>query len=354
MAIDPNAVLRPVSEPRILENVYTEDQHRRLLEVARKEGPWSLILAQHFKSPEEVIATMSGKLPEGVTPTMDMFLTPCFRGHFAEGGVVLHDGIEDAFYNKKFLDYAKSYWNAQYAHPTLMLFNIQGACHSEDPGHLDGVSFRGMSYQDTPVWLLNIMGKSGLFKDYIRKMAQVITWYYQGSEGGGFTYWPDGPLNQPKRLAAPMWNKGVVVQNELMYHRGEANGPMELRRPKGLALHSLFGADPDVADGWQITTDGEVIQKVPASEMRFLVHWNGEVFMDIQDMRRTLEHKDDLTRDQVFDTFIKDLRSRGVEIEVPSDPLTDQVFIGTLIANYDVGVPRIYPPEAPGPMQLAA
>lgn len=354
MTFDPNEVLRPVAEPRILEGVYTADQHRRLLDVVRREGPWSLILAQHFKSAEEVIATMSGKLPEGVTPTMDMFLTPCFRGHFAEGGVVLHEGIEDAFYNTEFLNHAKSYWGAQYAHPTMMLFNIQGACHSEDPGHLDGVSFRGLSYQDTPVWLLNIMGKSGLFKDYVRKMSQVITWFYEGSEGGGFTYWPEGPLKQPKRLAAPMWNKGVVVQNEMMYHRGEANGPAELRRPQGLALHSLFGADPEVADGWQITTDGQVIQKIRASEMRFLVHWNGEVFMDIQDMRRTLEHTNDLSRDQVFDTFLKDLRSKGVKVETPSDPLHDQAFIGTLISQYDIGVPRIYPPEAPGPMQLAA
>jgi len=354
MAFDANEVLRPVAEPRILEGVYTADQHRRLLEVVRREGPWSLILAQHFSSAEEVIATMSGKLPEGVTPTMDMFLTPCFRGHFAEGGVVLHEGIEDAFYNTGFLNQAKAYWGAQYAHPTMMLFNIQGACHSEDPGHLDGVSFRGLSYQDTPVWLLNIMGKSGLFSDYVRKMAQVITWFYEGSEGGGFTYWPDGPLKQPKRLAAPMWNKGVVVQNEMMYHRGEANGPLHLRRPQGLALNSLFEADPEVTDGWQITTDGQVIQKVPASEMRFLVHWNGEVFMDIQEMRRTLEHTQDLSRDQVFDTFLKDMRSKGVQIETPSDPLHDKAFIGALIGHYDIGVPRVYPAEAPGPMQLAA
>ena len=354
MSVSRSDRLKPISEPVILDNVYTPDQHRRLLEVARREGPWSLILAQHFKTPEEVIATMSGKLPEGVTPTMDMFLTPCFRGHFAEGGVCLFEGIEDTFYNTQFLNHAKAYWGAQYAQPTMMLFNIQGACHSEDPGHLDGVSFRGISYQNSPIWLMNIMGKSGLFTNYLRKMAQVITWYYQGSEGGGFTYWPQGPAAQPKRLAAPMWGKGVVVQNEMMYHRGEANGPMALRRPQGLALHSLFGADPDVADGWQVTTDGQVIQKVPAEEMRFLVHWNAEVYSDIQDMRRTLERTDDLTKDQVFDTFLKDMRAAGVQIETPSDPLHDPAFIQALVAQYDIGVPEIYPAEAPGPRQLAA
>lgn len=40
------------------------------------------------------------------------------------------------------------------------------------------------------------MGKSGLFTDYLIKMAQVITWFSL-DEGSGFTYWPDGPLKPP-------------------------------------------------------------------------------------------------------------------------------------------------------------
>ncbi|WP_200940391.1 hypothetical protein [Caulobacter sp. Root343] len=354
MSNDLANTLRPVSEPVVLDGVYSDDQHRRLLETVRREGPWPLILAQTFKSPEEVIATMSGMLPPGVTPTMDMFLTPCFRGFLAQGGACLYDGLEDTFHNVGFLQKAKAYWNAQYATPTMMLFNIQGPCGSQDPGHLDGVSFRGLTYQNTPVWLLNMMGKSGLFKPWLKKMAQVITWYYDNPQGGGFTYWPDGPLGQPKRLATPMWNRGVVVQNEMMYHRGEPNGPAEQRHPQGLALHSLFGADPEVEDGWRITTDGAEIQKVAASEMRFLVHWNAEVFADMAELKAVMDHTDDLTVERVVDTFLKDLRSRGVEVATPSDPLRDLTFIQTLTANYDIGTPRIYPAEAPGPHQLAA
>ena len=63
------SIFRPVAEPRIIEGAFSEDQHRRLLEVVRREGPWSLILAQHFKTPEEVVATTSGQMPEGVKPT---------------------------------------------------------------------------------------------------------------------------------------------------------------------------------------------------------------------------------------------------------------------------------------------
>jgi hypothetical protein len=354
MTIDLATTLRPVAEPRILDGVYSQDQHRRLLDVVRRNGPWPLILAQHFKSAEEVIATMSGAMPAGVTPTLDMFLTAQFRGYLAQHGTCLYPEIEDCFYNSAFLAQARSYWGAPYAQPHHMLFNIQGPADSFDPGHLDGVSYRGLNHLNAPTWLVNTMAKSGLFRPWMKKMAQVITWFYRGTVGGGFTYWPDGPLGQPKRVAAPMWNRGVVVQNEMMYHRGEPNGPVDQRHPRGLALNSLFGADPARDDGWQITTDGAVIQRVPAAEMRFLVHWNAEVYADYDELKKTMDGTDDLTVERVFDIFAADLRARGVGFSLPSDPVHDRDFITLLNGVYDVGTPRLYPAEAPGPHRLAA
>ncbi len=86
-----------------------------------------------------------------------------------------------------------------------------------------------MGLVNTPTWLLSVMGKSGLFRRWAIKLAEVITWFHRGTEGGGFTYWPDGPLAPPKRLTSPMWNRGVVTQNTAMYHRGESNGPLDQR-----------------------------------------------------------------------------------------------------------------------------
>ena len=43
-----------------------------------------------------------------------------------------------------------------------------------------------------PIWLMNTMVKTGLFKKWQAKKTQVICWYYKGKVGGGFTYWPDG------------------------------------------------------------------------------------------------------------------------------------------------------------------
>jgi hypothetical protein len=139
-----------------------------------------------------------------------------------------------------------------------------------------------------------------------------------------------------------------------MYHRGEANGPTDMRLPTGLAFNSLFSADPGSAEGWRLTTDGRTIQQVPPEETRFLVHWSAEIYMDMDELKVAMDHTDDLTHEQVFDRFIKDLRARGLTFPVPSDPFTDTAFIRLLSKTYDVGTPRIYPADAPGPQQAAA
>lgn len=339
------ALFKPVAPPQVIEEAFTADQHQRMLEVVRSKGPWSLILAQHFKSPEEVIATTSGSIPEGFKPTWDMFMSPVFRGYFGQGHTSMHPEIEDCFYNQKFLDLVRGYWKAEYARPESMLFNIQGPCRGSGTPHVDGTRFRGMSHQTSPIWLMNIMVKTGLFEKWRAKKAQVISWYYKGQVGGGFNYWPDGLKAAPQQIKAPMWGRAVVVENEMMYHTAEASGPAALRDPKGLAINSMMSADPEDPTGWQITTDGKVIQKVPEEEFRLLVHWGADIFSDYADLKRTLDHSDDIGPDQVFDTLIADLRARGITFEVPTDPLTDKDFIALLTRTYDPGTPAMFPPE---------
>jgi len=338
-------IIRPVADPQVIEGAYSEDQHRRMLDIVRRTGPHSLILAQHFKTPEEVIATGTGSLPEGVEVTWDMFLNPVFRGYFAKGHTVLHPEIEDCFFNTKFLDLVRGYWKAAYATPENMLFNLQGPSLAGGPGHLDATRFRGISMHNSPIWLMNTMTKTGLFTRWQAKKAQVIAWYYRGRIGGAFTYWPNGPQAEPKQIKAPMWGRGVVVENEMMYHTSEAAGPAALRKPAGLAIDSKIGPDPDSADGWCITTGDRVIQRVPAEEARFLIHWGADIFMDYDELKVSLDHSDDLTHDRVFDMIIADLRARGVTFEVPSDPLHDPRFVMLLTRVYDGGLPAIYPPE---------
>lgn len=339
-------ILRPAAPPREIADVYSDDQRDRLLDIVRTHGPWKLIIAQHFASADELMATMSGAFPEGFAPSLDLFLTPTFRGYLANYGAVLYPELHDCFYNARFLDMAKSYWNAEYAKPQLMLFNINGPCANRDPGHLDSPSFRGVRYENAPTWLCSVMGKSGLFTEYLIKMAQVITWFSL-DDTSGFTYWPDGPLRAPQRLLPPVYNRGVVVQNEMMVHRGEANGPLDQQVPAGLAFDTVFTGDPVDRDYWLLKNGDDVIARHHTDELRFLVHWSAEVFSDFDELKKNMEGSDDLSPEKAIDMMVDDVAKSGVKLDIPSEPLHDAAFIAALNAAYDLGGPSTYPEEAP-------
>jgi hypothetical protein len=327
-------VLTPVFPPRVLDGVYTDDEHSRLLGIVQRQGPWPTIQAHHFQSVDELIATTSGVVPKDHGLTLDAIATPQFRGFYGQNSVCFFPEVEDIFYSSRLVGEVKSYWHAKYAKPTMMLFNICGPHQSGLSPHLDATTFRGVRYENSPVWLLNIMAKSGLFADYIVNMAQVITWWYLG-EAGTFTYWPEGPLEPPETLPTPMWNRGVVVQNELMFHRGDPVGRPDERAIDGLKHDSLFEYRAD-EDDWVVTTDGEVIRQYAPEQIRLLVHWSSEVYRDMDEVKKVMDHTDDLTHDTVFDTLIADLRAKGVAVEEPSDPLHDEAFIHALLSTYTI------------------
>lgn len=345
MTTDPAERFRPVAPPQVIENAYTEDQHQRILQVVRENGPWPLILAENFNSPEELIAVTGGVIPEGVTLTWDMLLSGVFRGYLARQGVCYYPELNDCYYNSKFLDLVRKYYGAKYAEPETFLFNIQGPTPIGGPPHLDGTVFRGMTMENTPLWLLLIMSKSGLFQHWQSKKAQVTSWYYKGKIGG-FNYWPDGPRGEPHQIYAPMWGRAVVAENEMMFHHAKATGPLEMRTPQGLDISSTIGVDPAVDDGWRIETFGKTTQQIPAQEMRLLVHWGARVFMDFDDLKIALDHTDDIKHEQALDILIADLHTRKVEFEMPSDPMNDRKFIGLLSQVYNIEGPTNIPPDA--------
>jgi hypothetical protein len=234
--------------------------------------------------------------------------------------VCFYPEVEDIFYSSRLLDEVRSYWGARYAKPTMMLFNVCGPHQSGLNPHLDATTFRGVRYENSPVWLQNVMARSGLFTDYIVNMAQVI--------------WPDGPRRPPQELRTPIWNRGVVVQNELMFHRGDPVGRPD-ERAVDVKHRSRFAYLPD-DDVWAVTTDGNVVRCYEPHEIRLLVHWNAEVYRDMDEVKLVMDHTDDLTHERVVDTLIADLRARGIAVDEPSDPLHDETFIHTLLSTYRI------------------
>jgi hypothetical protein len=327
-------ILRPVAPPRVIDGVYTDDQYERIVGVIKRHGPWPTITSHHFTSVDQLIATSSGVVPKDHGLTLDDVAGPHFRGFFAQNSVCFYPELEDTFYNVGFLNQVRSYWNVPYAKPTMMLFNICGPHHSGLSPHVDATTFRGIRYENSPVWLQNIMAKSGLFTDYLIKMAQVITWWYRG-EAGTFTYWPDGPLEPPQHLDTPIWNRGVVVQNELMFHRGDPVGRPDQRPIQGIKHRSLFEYH-DASDDWAVTTDGEPIRVYQPDEIRLLVHWNAELYADMDELKKVMDHTDDLTHERAIGMLLDDMRRRGVQVAEPSDPFNDDEFIQALIHTYTI------------------
>ena len=328
--------LRPAAPPRVFETVYTDDQYERLLDVVKTGGPWPTIASHHFDTVDELIATTTGVVPKDHGLTLDDIASPQFRGFYGQNSVCFYPELHDCFYNDAFIETVKDYWGAQYAKPTMMLFNICGPAPSASPPppHLDAVTFRGVRYENAPVWLMNCMAKSGLFTDHLVKMAQVITWWYRG-ENGTFTYWPDGPLGAPKVLEHPLWNKGVVVQNELMFHRGDPVGAFDSPPIHNLKHRSMMGFD-DAADEWFISTDDVRVHTYGARDLRFLVHWSSEVYSDMTEVKKVMDHTDDLTIEEACGRLLADMRSKGVKIAEPSDPLHDDEFVHALMSTYTI------------------
>ncbi len=190
------------------------------------------------------------------------------------------------------------------------------------------------------------MAKSHLFDRWRSKKGQVIAWYYKGKIGGGFNCWPNGPSAEPMQIPAPMWGRAVVVENEIIFHHGQATGPVAQRKPQGMDITSTFSADPQDPTGWKSDTLGKTIQNVPAQEMRFLIHWGARLFKDMADFKRTYEHTDDINAEQAINMLLDDMRKRGVKSETPTDPMNDRNFVAVLSQAYDIGGPANIPPDA--------
>lgn len=338
--------LIPVVPPRLIQDIFSDEENERLFHVLRNKGPWRLIAGMYFKSAEELMAVSSpGASVNGRKPTLDDFLTLAFRGFFGNNGLPYHEETHEVFYSRKLLDQVKAMHGAQYGAPYLFQFNIQGPSGGYDPGHFDGRSWRGLDPTNMPAWLGSVMAKSGLFDAWEVKAGQVISYYYPSDIDGGFTYWPEGPDRAPQRFAPPFWNSGIVTDNQHMFHRGEACGPRHKRElPPGTTLQSLLQANE--AGGWDLIDNGRTLEHYSDSEMRILFHYSAHVFTDMADLKRYYDHTDDLSQDQAIDMLIADLRSRGVPFEMPTDPMNDAAFVATLTKSYAISATS-YHPDAP-------
>ena len=170
-----------------------------------------------------------------------------------------------------------------------------------------------------------------MFEAWRVDIATAVAWFFAG-EGGEFDYWPEGPTAPPERIAAPLDNRAVVGDNDVMFHRVAAVGSPNAQLPEGDGVRAELCYEPGEPAPWTIVDAGRTLARHPDRDVRVSVSWKAEVFVDAAAARVRDDHTDDLTLDRVLETFRADLGERGALPSGANDLLSDPDFTTAITA----------------------
>jgi hypothetical protein len=269
--------------------------------------------------------------PEAALELVDALAPYSPVGTYYNGGQPNADGSDIPWFldepdsellvqNPRWIAAAHEAFDAAIVRPIRRVVNVNAPAPIGPP-HIDLPVFRGFSAPRIPIWLLMSMARSRLFLDWMVPLASGIAWFWRGA-GGEFEYWPDGPGGASVAERAPLWNVGVMSDNEVMWHRVGAIGPAARQDelaggiPADAQLHRT-------GEGWEIRHGDRAIVAYAPQEVRISFVWKAYVFKDDAHLASFEDSKYDLDLDQVVAIFDDDLARRGVSAPRPADPLAD-------------------------------
>ena len=322
--------MRDPLPPVVLETVL--DDPGLVGRLARTNAPYFPV-QRYFATAVEMNALSDTRQGDRGT----MVVGPVFRGDWAYDAPLV-DGLEPIFENPRLAAAATRLFEATIVRPQMVYANLSLPMLCGDGGHTDIPAFRGIDRTRFPVWLLVTMGRSGLFERWRVTIATAVAWFYEG-DGGGFTYWPDGPDAAPRTRPAAT-NTAVVGDNDVMFHRVESIGGPDDEMARGLTLESQLR--PSGPRGWDVVEGNRVLGSYTDRQLRISVSWKAQVFADDAAARAYDEHSDDLDLPRALAAFRDDFAARGATLVVPDEPLHDADFVRTLTRAYHVA-PTVYP-----------
>jgi len=309
----------PIKMDKVLED---PESIRRLVEANSPYWP----VQRYFGGDSEYRAS-AGSQSEG----KPVFIAPVFRGDWAYDTTLI-DGVDEILHHPGFAGAAQKMFGGACVRPFSVYCNLTWQLpFNQGGGHTDVPEFRGVSRVDHPIWLLQAMGHSRLFEKEQVKIATTVVWFYKGSDGG-FTYWPDGPDAPAKSHEGSIFNTAVVGDNDRMYHRVRPTGDPKAGLVSAMTLESQLEHKGD--DRWCISDGNATLAEFDYNTLRISISWKARVFADEADERRYLDHAEDIEIEAVFERFYGDLRARGIDFEMPSDPRRDARFVEILGKTY--------------------
>lgn len=325
-------VPRPLT-PIAIDQAY-EDPGAVSALVERHAPYWSI--QRYVASEAELAAVSRERAADGGAPAVRVI--PWFRGDWAFGDSVV-EGAEIVLHNPIFIEAARQVFDAAVVRPTIVYVNLMAPMPIRGEGHIDVPAFRGFDRSEHPIWLLQSMGRSGLFRRWQIDQATAVSWFYEG-EGGSFDYWASGEDAPPTRIEH-LNHKAVVGDNDFMFHRVDSIGAVKtIDADMGLDTELRVGAEGQ----WQVAEGGTVHAEHAPGEVRVSVSWKAEVYATDEDAKIRDEHRDDLTLEQVVDVFLADLARRGTELERSARPLDDPALMAAITEAYPLP-DLVYPTE---------
>jgi uncharacterized protein YeaO (DUF488 family) len=245
------------------------------------------------------------------------------------------EGADLFFRNERVIEAARAFSDAEVVVPHTLYVNLMAAISECGPAHTDNPVFRGRNRTNTPMMLLRTMLWSGLFDRW--EIPQVTSiWWLNDVEGGGFSYWPEGPGKPPQRHVGAMANTALVGDNHGMFHQVEPVGPFDGGTRHVLASAELAPAEDGTRD-WVVKERGQETYRAPFEEFRASVLWKADVYPS-EEERRRVEH-DLLSLEEVARIYNEDLAERGAELRFDLDRLDDPALALELSAVYPEPVP---------------
>jgi hypothetical protein len=272
-------------------------------------------IAQVFDDPDAVMARFRQLAPVpsiaaflGLDPSVA--LSAWFRCDLAD---------ELFFNNPVFVTAAREAFSAEIVRPTRCRLNLYGPMAAAPAPHLDAAAYRGLSVENAPIWLIYNMSASGLFEPWLAPVASGLAWFWRG-EGGEFEFWPGG---EHKVLHAPLWNTGLVCDNEYTWHRvgGIASEAARQRLAGRMSVTDKLHADE--GGGWDIRDGEHTVGRLGPDEVRISVLWKADVFRDVDHLASFSDPSLNLDVGKVTEIYLEDLDARGLRPERPADPLAD-------------------------------
>ncbi len=315
------AALTPLPRPPILLDRAFEDPDVILAMVPRHAPYWPVM--RYAAAAGELVAMIGD---------VQFSVEPWFRGDWA-GDAQPVEGVEPILSNPVFLEAARMLFDAEVVVPRSVYVNVMAPMAYQATAHSDIPVFRGIDKPAFPVWLLHVMHRSGLFVEWRVEIATAVAWFYE-AEGGEFEFWADGPMEPPDRIHAPLSNRGIVGDNEQMFHRIAAIGAPGAKLLTGATVDSELRPIGDGSGAWQVVSNGEELIRYDLSDLRISISWKAEVFGDDESARVRREGTDDLDLERVVDVFMEALRAKGIFCGRPVQPLHDEAFIAQLNALY--------------------